>query len=66
MLDTRNIRIIRPKKKLDDKYWGPLTILELVGKQAYRLDLPEDVQIHPVFHVSLLKPAPNTHLFPRD
>jgi hypothetical protein len=65
MLDLRNIRTSRPKKKLEDKYWGPLEITKVVGKQAYEVDLKGQSQIHNVFHVSLLEPAPNQDLVPR-
>jgi hypothetical protein len=54
-LDSRHISTARPKKKLEYKYLGPFRILERIGAQAYRLDLPGSMQIHPVFHVSLLK-----------
>nr|GEX09294.1 Ty3/gypsy retrotransposon protein [Tanacetum cinerariifolium] len=45
--------------KLTPKYFGPFLIVENVGAVAYRyrLDLPSDALIHPVFHVLLLKEA---------
>ena len=56
-LDSRNIRTLRPRKKLDWKNLGPFAVKRVVTAYAYELDLPPSIRIHPVFHVNLLRPA---------
>ncbi len=54
----RNLGLRHPsmRHKLLPKYWGPFTVLRLVGANAVELDLPQDMSIHPVVSTSLLKP----------
>jgi hypothetical protein len=54
----RNIKTKRPSDKLDHLKIGPFKIGERLGNTHYRLELPSQMRIHPVFHIALLEPAP--------
>ena len=56
-LDSRHIKTLRPQKKLDWKHLGLFQIKKIISSHAYELDLPASMRIHPVFNVSLLRPA---------
>ena len=47
----------RVNEKLSPRFYGPFKILQKIGPEAYKLELPDTARIHPIFHVSLLKKA---------
>ncbi|GAU23300.1 hypothetical protein TSUD_237540 [Trifolium subterraneum] len=43
--------------QLSKRYYGPFKLVKAVGEVAFQLELPPTSKIHPVFHVSQLKPC---------
>jgi len=59
-LQRANLRTTRPSRKLDHVKVGPFKIKRKISEVNYELDLPKTMRIHPVFHVALLEPAPES------
>ncbi|EED18391.1 retrotransposon polyprotein, putative [Talaromyces stipitatus ATCC 10500] len=57
-LSRKNIQTTRPSDKLDHLRIGPFEIEEKVSEVNYKLKLPNTMRVHPIFHISLLEPAP--------
>jgi hypothetical protein len=55
LLQRKFIQSRRINSKLDYRYLGPFRVIEMVGKNAVRLDITREYpKLHPVFNVSLL------------
>ena len=55
LLNTVNLKSKGISGKLRKKFIGPFRIIERIGTQSYRVELPQECKIHNVFHVSILK-----------
>ncbi len=55
-LDTTNLNLPQPKKKLADKQMDPFAIIAKKGASVYTLKLPTNWHIHPMFNEALLTP----------
>lgn len=49
-------RLHGPNRKLRPLRYGPYTIVKQVGENAFELNLPSFLGLHPVFNVELLRP----------
>ena len=61
-LDGHNIKTEQPTAKLAPRRHGPFPIKQVMSPVAYRLELPTQWNIHPVFHTDLLTPYHETAL----
>jgi len=62
-LDSRNLKINFPSRKLAPRREGPFEISQVISPYAYHLRLPPTWKIHGVFHASLLSPYKETPEF---
>ncbi|XP_078443753.1 uncharacterized protein LOC144713129 [Wolffia australiana] len=53
MLKTKQAR--QRQKGLVPRYDGPFEVVAKIGRVAYRLNIPRQLAVHPVFHVSVVK-----------
>jgi hypothetical protein len=59
-LEGKNLRINQPTAKLAPRRHGPFKITQVMSNVNYRLELPTQWSIHPVFHIDLLTPYKET------
>jgi hypothetical protein len=58
LLSTQHLKLIGERKrtrKLTERYVGPYRIKRIVNPNAYELELPASLRIHPVINISHLK-----------
>uniref|UniRef100_A0A8C6NWT0 Chromo domain-containing protein n=1 Tax=Nothobranchius furzeri TaxID=105023 RepID=A0A8C6NWT0_NOTFU len=63
-LSSRDIKLRGYNRKFSPRFLGPFPMAEVLGPVSVQLDLPPSMKIHPVFHVSLLKPVVSSPLCP--
>ena len=58
-LSTKHLKLkTTGSRKLVPRFVGPYEVLRVVNPVAVKLKLPSQVKVHPVFHISELRPVP--------
>ena len=60
LLESTNLKLSYPYRKLAPKWEGPFTIEEALGPVTFKLKLPKKWKVHSVFHAALLTPYRTT------
>uniref|UniRef100_A0A1A8NKL8 Chromo domain-containing protein n=1 Tax=Nothobranchius pienaari TaxID=704102 RepID=A0A1A8NKL8_9TELE len=63
-LSSKDIPLKASARKLSPRFIGPFKVLDVPSATTVRLDLPSSLRVHPVFHVSLVKPVVTSPLCP--
>ena len=55
----------QPTRKFQPRFFGPCRVLRRVSETSYRVELPANVRVHPVFHASRMKAFATSAKFPQ-
>ncbi len=55
-LSTANLKMAGVSRKLKPRWAGPFVVEQVINPVSVKLTLPQDIRIHPVVHVSQIKP----------
>src|SRR5258706_12841394 len=57
LVDRRNLTVkAGNNRSLTQKWIGPYKVIKVVGRHAYKLELPKGIRLHHVIHTTMLKP----------
>ncbi|XP_051933597.1 uncharacterized protein LOC127608520 [Hippocampus zosterae] len=63
-LATKDLRLAGTSRKLGPRFTGPFEVDSVLSPVSVKPRLPPTMKVHPVFHVSLLKPVATSPLAP--
>jgi hypothetical protein len=67
LVSTRNLKLINGQTaKLRKRFIGPFKVIQVLSDLNYKLDLPNNLKVHPTFHISQLKKFITDPSFNRD
>ena len=65
LLSTKHLQLKDKPGKLHPIFVGPFQVLQEIGRNAAKLDLPASMSVHPVFNVLLLRKYYVDRLLPK-
>ena len=61
-LESENLKLSQPSKKLSEKRIGPYSIVEIKSSNVVQLKLPHSIKIHSIINLSHVHPYKPSHI----